>query len=75
MLTPREHARQVTIENMLTRRSIAPLSLHSTSRSAIMGFFDKIKQGLKKTKQLLNTDVRDLFKSKGGWSTTPFSKS
>jgi fused signal recognition particle receptor len=30
-----------------------------------MGFFDKIKQGLTKTKQLLNTDVRDLFKSQG----------
>jgi fused signal recognition particle receptor len=30
-----------------------------------MGLFDKIKQGLQKTKQLLNTDVRDLFKSEG----------
>jgi fused signal recognition particle receptor len=30
-----------------------------------MGLFDKIKQGLKKTKQLFNTDVRDLFKSQG----------
>jgi fused signal recognition particle receptor len=30
-----------------------------------MGFFDKIKQGLEKTKQLLRTDVRDLFKSQG----------
>lgn len=30
-----------------------------------MGFFSKIKQGLTKTKQLLNTDVRDLFKSQG----------
>jgi fused signal recognition particle receptor len=30
-----------------------------------MGFFDRIKQGLKKTAQLLNTDVRDLFKSQG----------
>ncbi len=30
-----------------------------------MGLFDKIKQGLKKTTQLLNTDVRDLFKSEG----------
>jgi fused signal recognition particle receptor len=30
-----------------------------------MGLFDKIKQGLKKTSQLLNTDVRDLFKSDG----------
>jgi fused signal recognition particle receptor len=30
-----------------------------------MGLFDKIKQGLKKTAQLLNTDVRDLFKSEG----------
>lgn len=30
-----------------------------------MGLFDKFKQGLKKTKQVLNTDVRDLFKSEG----------
>jgi fused signal recognition particle receptor len=30
-----------------------------------MGLFEKIKQGLKKTTQLLNTDVRDLFKSQG----------
>ena len=30
-----------------------------------MGLFDKIKQGLKKTTQLLKTDVRDLFKSEG----------
>ncbi len=30
-----------------------------------MGFFNKIKQGLKKTRQLLNTDVRDLFKNQG----------
>jgi fused signal recognition particle receptor len=30
-----------------------------------MGLFDKFKQGLKKTRQLLNTDIRDLFKSEG----------
>jgi fused signal recognition particle receptor len=30
-----------------------------------MGLFDKIKQGLQKTRQLLKTDVRDLFKSQG----------
>jgi len=30
-----------------------------------MGLFDRIKQGLKKTNEKLNTDVRDLFKSKG----------
>src|SRR5436189_101001 len=30
-----------------------------------MGSFDQIKQGLKKTTQLLNTDIRDLFKSQG----------
>ena len=30
-----------------------------------MGFLDKIKQGLKKTTQLLNTDIRDLFKAEG----------
>lgn len=30
-----------------------------------MGFFDKLREGLRKTTQLLNTDVRDLFKSEG----------
>ena len=30
-----------------------------------MGLFDKLRQGLKKTTQLLNTDIRDLFKSQG----------
>jgi fused signal recognition particle receptor len=30
-----------------------------------MGLFDKLKQGLQKTTQLLNTDIRDLFKSQG----------
>jgi fused signal recognition particle receptor len=30
-----------------------------------MGLLDKFKQGLKKTTQLLNTDIRDLFKSEG----------
>ncbi len=30
-----------------------------------MGLFDKLKQGLTKTTQLLNTDIRDLFKSQG----------
>lgn len=30
-----------------------------------MGFFDKLKAGLKKTAQLLNTDIRDLFKKEG----------
>ncbi|MDR0703607.1 MAG: signal recognition particle-docking protein FtsY [Planctomycetaceae bacterium] len=30
-----------------------------------MGFFDRIKKGLAKTVQILNTDVRDLFKQKG----------
>ncbi len=29
------------------------------------GFFAKIRAGLKKTKSLLNTDIRDLFKSEG----------
>ncbi len=28
-----------------------------------MGFFDKLKQGLQRTKQLLQTDLRDLFKA------------
>ncbi len=30
-----------------------------------MGWFDKIKQGLKKTVQLLRTDIRDIFKTEG----------
>jgi fused signal recognition particle receptor len=30
-----------------------------------MGFFDKFKQGLQKTAQLLHTDIRDLFKGGG----------
>lgn len=30
-----------------------------------MGLFDKLRQGLKKTAQLLNTDIRDLFKTEG----------
>jgi fused signal recognition particle receptor len=30
-----------------------------------MGLFDKLKQGLKKTTQLLQTDIRDLFKKEG----------
>jgi fused signal recognition particle receptor len=30
-----------------------------------MGLFDKLRQGLRKTTQLLYTDVRDLFKSQG----------
>ncbi len=30
-----------------------------------MGLFEKFKQGLKKTTQVLNTDIRDLFKSQG----------
>jgi len=30
-----------------------------------MGLFDKLKAGLKKTTKLLNTDIRDLFKSQG----------
>jgi len=30
-----------------------------------MGLFDKLKQGLQKTTQLLNTDIRDLFKAQG----------
>jgi len=30
-----------------------------------MGIFDRFKQGLKKTNQLLHTDIRDLFKAEG----------
>ena len=31
----------------------------------MMGLFDRFKQGLKKTAQVLNTDIRDLFKQEG----------
>ncbi len=37
-----------------------------------MGFFDRLKQGLKKTGQLLKTDVRDLFKNEGRLIDQPF---
>ncbi len=37
-----------------------------------MGFLDKIKQGLKKTSQILNTDIRDLFKREGSLVDEPF---
>ena len=30
-----------------------------------MGFFSKVKGALKRTKEALNTDVRDLFKAEG----------
>ncbi|MDR1492910.1 MAG: signal recognition particle-docking protein FtsY [Planctomycetaceae bacterium] len=30
-----------------------------------MGFFEKIKQGLRKTAKILNTDIRDIFKVSG----------
>ena len=30
-----------------------------------MGLFDKFKQGLKKTNQLLHTDIRDIFRAEG----------
>ena len=30
-----------------------------------MGLFEKLKQGLQKTAQFLNTDIRDLFKQEG----------
>lgn len=38
----------------------------------IMGFFDKIKKGLGRTVQVLQTDVRDLFKSDGRLVDTDF---
>ncbi|MGD9648467.1 MAG: signal recognition particle-docking protein FtsY [Pirellulales bacterium] len=37
-----------------------------------MAFFDKIRQGLKKTSQILNTDIRDLFKREGSLVDEPF---
>ena len=37
-----------------------------------MGIFDKLKQGLAKTGQLLKTDVRDLFKAEGRLIDDPF---
>jgi fused signal recognition particle receptor len=40
-------------------------NLKSKKSPPPMGIFEKLKQGLKKTHQLLFTDVRDLFKSEG----------
>jgi len=37
-----------------------------------MGLFEKFKQGLNKTKQLLKTDIRDLFKREGRLVDEPF---
>ncbi len=37
-----------------------------------MGLFDKLKQGLKKTSQLLRTDIREIFKTKGRLVDEPF---
>lgn len=37
-----------------------------------MGLFDKLKQGLKKTADFLNTDIRDLFKTEGRLVDEPF---
>jgi fused signal recognition particle receptor len=37
-----------------------------------MGLFEKFKQGLKKTTQLLKTDIRDLFKTEGRLVDEPF---
>ena len=39
-----------------------------------MGLFDKFKQGLKKTTQLLKTDIRDLFKCGGRLVNDAFLK-
>ena len=36
-----------------------------------MGLFDKLKRGLQKTKDLLQTDVRDLFKAGGSADRIP----
>ena len=38
---------------------------HGLFHIEIVGFFDKIKQGLARTVRILNTDIRDLFKSAG----------
>ena len=34
-----------------------------TETNRIMGLFDRLKAGLKKTKDILRTDVRDLFRA------------
>ncbi len=41
------------------------VNLKSQIQNPPMGLFDKFKQGLLKTKNLLNTDIRDLFKAEG----------
>ena len=45
------------------RRCVLPSSL--IPHPSPMSIFDKLKQGLKKTSQLLRTDIRDIFKVKG----------
>src|SRR3972149_2534021 len=40
-----------------------PRNALETAKNHLMGLFDKLKQSLQKTKQLLQTDVRDLFKA------------
>jgi len=44
------------------RREPAACLFNSVSNILRMGFLDKFKQGLEKTRKVLNTDVRDLFK-------------
>lgn len=40
-----------------------PASDRQAARAKFMGLFDRLKKGLQRTKELLQTDVRDLFKS------------
>ena len=43
----------------------APDAPDPVAPPAKTGFFAKIREGLKKTTRILNTDIRDLFKSEG----------
>ena len=48
------------------RQIAKAIRIHISLQSKIsVGFFDKIKQGLARTVKILNTDIRDLFKSAG----------
>ena len=38
------------------------IHFNTENEANAMGLFDKLKQGLQKTKQLLQTDIRDVFK-------------
>jgi fused signal recognition particle receptor len=52
-------------ESLDTTSADTPASVPDTRPSKPGGIFSRIRQGLKKTSDLLNTDIRDLFKREG----------